>query len=284
MRRAAFTVDVDRDVNVPVPGRREAMSQPRNGDGSPRFSSSARGLTLLVELLNELSIRGTFFLEAETARHIAGTVDLRRLLREHEIASHGLSHEDLTGASTGLPFTGSEATDAVDLAADEIHRLTGRVPKGFRAPYQHVDDTIHRLLSDRGYLYDSSMTDDIRDRCIGPRPLPCGLTEFPLARGIDARGKHIHSYFWPMHEGKRRPADYIHLLDQFDDGLMVLATHSWHVVETYAGRLDDDQVAMKLGEIRAVLDGARDRGITFTTLEEDVRRGAEDGRGATGTV
>lgn len=283
MRFAAFTVDVDRDVNVPLPGRREAMSQPRDGDGSPRFSSSTRGLVLLVELLNDMGLRGTFFLEAETARHIASEVDLPELLQGHEVASHGLSHEDLTGASTGMPFTPEEAGNAIDLAADEILRLTGRAPRGFRAPYQHVNGTIHRLLAERGYLYDSSMTDDIRGRRIGPRLLPCGLTEVPLTRGVDACGRHVHSYFWPMHEGKRHPADYLHLLDQYDDGLMVLATHSWHVVETYAGRLDDGQIADGLGEIRAVLEGARDRGIPFIALEEHVR-GAEDGDGTSRSI
>jgi peptidoglycan/xylan/chitin deacetylase (PgdA/CDA1 family) len=271
MRRAAFTVDVDRDVNVPLSGALPAGSAPRDGDGSPRFSSSARGLVLLVDALDELGIRGTFFLEAEAAQHIAAEVDLRRLLRGHEVASHGFSHEDLTGKSTGLPLNGEERENIIDRAAETIRDLTGVLPRGFRAPYQHVDDAVHELLAARGYLYDSSATDDIAERRIGPRTLPSGLTEMPLARGIDARGKHIHSYLWPMHEGKRRPDDYLHLLDQFDDGLMVLATHSWHVVETFAGPLDERQVEANLDNVKAVLEGAMDMGLEFVTLEEQVR-------------
>lgn len=270
MRRTAFTVDVDRDVNVPLPGKRAAGSAPRGGDGSPRFSSSARGLILLVELLDELGIRGTFFLEAEAAQHIAAEVDLRRLLRGHEVASHGFSHEDLTGASTGLPFTDEEKGDVIDRAAKVIKDLTGRPPRGFRAPYQHADDALYKLLAGRGYLYDSSATDDIVDRWVGPRALPCGLTEAPLARGTDLRGKHIHSYLWPMHEGKRRPDDYLHLLDQYDDGLMVLATHSWHIVETFAEPLDELQVEANLNDVKAVLEKALEVGLKFVTLEEHV--------------
>lgn len=274
MRRAAFTVDVDRDVNVPMPGRTAAGSSPRDGDASPRFSSSALGLALLVELLDNLDIKGTFFLEAETAQHIAMDLDLRDLLRGHEVASHGLSHEDLTWE--GYAYEGKG--DILDRAAEGILALTGRIPRGFRAPYQHADGSLHKLLAERGYLYDSSATDDIEGGKIGLRALPCGLTEAPLARGVDARGKPIHSYLWPMHEGKRRPEDYLHLLDQYDDGLMVIATHSWHVVETFARRLGEREVRANLDDVRAVLEGALDLGIEFATLEEHVEAGKHQGR------
>lgn len=270
MRRTAFTVDVDRDVNVPLPGKHAAGSAPQDEDSSPRYSSSARGLILLVELLDELGITGTFFLEAETARHISEEADLRHLLRGHEVASHGHSHEDLTGAGTGSLLTDEEKGDIIDRAANEIRELTGRLPRGFRAPYQHVDRAVQELLAERGYLYDSSATDDIAERWIGPRMLACGLMEAPLARGIDAQGKHIHSYLWPMHEGKRRPDDYFHLLDQYDDGLMILATHSWHVVETFAGPLDERQIEASLNDVRAVLEGALEKGLEFFTLEEHI--------------
>jgi peptidoglycan/xylan/chitin deacetylase (PgdA/CDA1 family) len=228
----------------------------------------------LVEILDELGIKGTFFLEAETAQHIAAEVDLRRLLDGHEVASHGFSHEDLTGESTHFPLTEAEMGNIIDRAAIAIRDLTGVLPRGFRAPYQHSDAVVCELLATRGYLYDSSATDNIAEGRIGPRALPCGLTEVPLARGIDERGKCIHSYLWPMHEGKRRPEDYLHLLDQFDDGLMVLATHSWHAVETFAGLLDECQVEANLNNVRSVLGGAIDRGLEFVTLEEHVRRRA----------
>lgn len=276
MRRAAFTVDVDRDVNQPEVGRREAVCRPCEGSSTPRFASSARGLEMLVGLLDELGVRGTFFLEAETAQRIAERADLRGLLAGHEVASHGWSHEDLTGASTQVTMGEEEVGGIIDRAGAAIEELTGRPPRGFRAPYQHIGPTALRLLAGRGYWYDSSVTRNILSRRLLPYRQPEGLTEFPLARGTDERGRPIHSYLWPMHEGKRRPADYLRLLDQYDEGVMVLATHSWHVVETYRGVLDPLEARAQLEQVRAVVEGALDRGIGFNTLEGHLRRGLDD--------
>ena len=276
MRCAAFTVDVDRDVNLPETGRRDAICQPREGDATPRFSSSTRGLELLAELLDDLGIRGTFFLEAVTAQQISKRAELRDLLARHEVASHGWSHEDLTGAYTKIEMSEEEVGETIDDAAAMIERLTGRLPRGFRAPYQHVDEAVHRVLTKRGYWYDSSLTMDIRSRRIDIYGLPNGLIECPLARGIDKRGKPIHSYLWPMHEGKRDPEDYIHLLNQYDEGLLILATHSWHVIENYGGPLGRSGTEGQMENVRAILENALDQGIKFDTLEKHVQRSAQN--------
>jgi len=275
MRRAAFTVDVDRDVNLPEIGRREAVCRPCDGSSAPRFASSARGLELLVAMLDELGIKGTFFLEGETAMRIAERTDLRSLLAGHEVASHGWSHEDLTGASTQLPLGDEEVAEIIDRAGAAIERLSGRVPRGFRAPYQHLSEAALRHLAARGYRYDSSVTLEIQERRILPYRLPQGLAEIPLAKGRDRRGRPIHSYLWPMHEGKRGPEDYLDLLDQYDEGLLVLATHSWHVVETYQCALGPTEAAGQVEKVRTVLEGALDQGLEFETLE-NVRRGLDD--------
>lgn len=273
MRLAAFTVDVDRDVNIPMEGRKEAISRAVNGETGPRFSSSRRGLELLVEALNRSGIRATFFLEAETAQRISETVDLGSLLRGHEVASHGWCHEDLTGESTKVTMCAEEVGEVLDRSARVIEDVTGQRVKGFRAPYQHVSLEALDELSARGYLYDSSLTRDIADRAILPFRHPNGLLELPLARGRDAAGKRIHSYLWPMHEGKRAVADYLHLLDQYDDGVLVLATHSWHVVETYQCALGPEDSRSKVRQVEEVIQGAMARGIEFKTLEEHSHQG-----------
>ena len=121
MRRAAFTVDVDRDVNEPRVGRWRRCSR---SCPMPRFTSTARAWGVLVDLLNELDIRGTFFLEGETVERWSEERSLLGILLDgHEIAAHGYAHEDLTGESTGS-FPPPDWLDAIvgrSLAADRGH-------------------------------------------------------------------------------------------------------------------------------------------------------------------
>jgi hypothetical protein len=90
-----------------------------------------------------------------------------------------------------------------------------------------------------------------------------------VASGRDQAGRRIVSYLWPMHEGKRMPDDYRHLAASVHEGALVLATHSWHVVETYnRGLLGDTSIEVSLSNLRRVLEGAREEGMEFLTLKE----------------
>ena len=268
MRYAAFTVDVDRDVNQAVQGRIEAASRERDGDRTPRYASSARGLSILADLLDELDIRATFFMEGMTAVQLSSVMDLKEVLRRHEVAFHGLAHEDLTGESTGVLLGIDVISDMVDKGLSMVKEATGQMPIGFRAPYQHVNEEILDILPRKGMLYDSSITQDIIDRKIVPYDHPSGLVEFPIARGRDKSQKKIVSYLWPMHEGKRVPSDYIDLIDGYDDGALVIATHTWHIVERFSGPLVDDEIRSSIDDVRAVLSAVIDRDIRIMTLNE----------------
>jgi len=272
MRFAAFTVDVDRDVNQPRKGEIKAVSCEVGGDPSARFGSSARGLALIVEALNELGIRGTFFMEAETAERIALDVDIRNLMCGHEIAGHGYGHEDLTGESNEVPLGPEEIGQVIDACTSSLEKLFGKRPAGFRAPYLHTSEMVADALKERGYLYDSSVIRSIEDGGIAPSRHPNGLWEVPLAQGVDGRGKKLQSYLWPLHEGKRPPADYKVLFSQFREGLLVLGDHSWHMVERLGGPVDEEGVRGNVAELKALLGGALDRGIEFTTLKDYIDR------------
>lgn len=263
MRHAAFTVDVDRDVNEPRPGQLEACSR---NCATPRFTSTAKGLVLLVDLLNELGIRGTFFLEGETVERWPGERSLAEILDGHEIAAHGYAHEDLTGESTGIAPSPDWLDAIIGRSLAVIEDTVGRRPVGFRAPYQHINEQVAMALAGRGLLYDSTAFADVATG-LHPYRLPSGLLEVPLAQGIDHRGRRLQSYLWPLHEGKRPVADYLHLLSQFDRGVLVLGDHSWHIVESLNGLRTDRQVVDEVDRTRQVLQGALDRGIGFMTLE-----------------
>jgi peptidoglycan-N-acetylglucosamine deacetylase len=270
MRYAAFTVDVDRDANLAEKGRYEAGSRAIGGtDTMPRFASSGKGLRMLAELLEELGIRGTFFLEGDALRDIAHHYDIRGLLQKHEVACHGICHEDFTGESTGICLSGEQIGDVAKESRSIVRDVVGRNPTGFRAPYQHIDEIGLGALAKSGFSYDSSMTEAMKDGKVGPREMDNGITEVPLACGKDRNGKKIISYLWPMHEGKRTAEDYVELASSFRSGYLVLATHSWHLAETFKrGLLDPKQSASEVEKTRKVLEGMLDQGIRFQPIEE----------------
>ena len=68
--RLVFTVDLDRDVNFPMEGCREARSLDRGGGTFPRFSSAERGLRILMDILDEIGMKATFFVEGRTSETI----------------------------------------------------------------------------------------------------------------------------------------------------------------------------------------------------------------------
>lgn len=269
MSLAIFTVDVDRDANIPYPGRIEGISRSKEGNTSTRFESSSRGLLLLVELLEERGMRGTFFLEAEAVQAISERVNIRSLLERHEVASHGFRHEDLTGKDTGIPLSRDDIFYILEDAAETLEKIFSSRPAGFRAPYLHVDDDVLDAVREVGFGYDSSLTKDLSNGPVLPWMLPNGLMEVPLTVDMDPEGRRVYSYLWPMHEGKRSPQDYLRMMERSMEGVLVLATHSWHLVETFsAGLLDEGKVRKGLDQLGAVIDGALNMGLKFVTVKE----------------
>jgi peptidoglycan/xylan/chitin deacetylase (PgdA/CDA1 family) len=269
MRCAAMTVDVDRDVNLAEKGTIGGVSRERDGSDSPRFRSAAKGLRMIVSILKDLGIHGTFFIEAETAREISKTTDLRSLLRSHEIAAHGIVHEDLTGADSCVRLTTKQIEEIIVGSANSLKEIFRRRPVGFRAPYLHIDDSVLRLLAQEGYIYDSSIVRRQDRGEVYPYRVFGPLIEAPIYSGSDKEGKKLVSYLWSLHERERNIGDYEYMVSRFSAGLLVLATHSWHMVESYNdGLLSEKKVSDNMKWVRTIIQGAIDRGIEFMTIEE----------------
>ncbi len=240
-----FTVDLDRDVNVQVPGRPgEAASLDRGEGTSPRFTSALKGLELLVDILDSEGIPCTFFVEGRTMERLR---DHAGLLDGFEIGLHGYDHEcfpemDRTDAESAL-FHGFET----------VRDITGRSPTCFRAPYMSSPDDLAGFLSRTGIRIDSSEYADAAD--CRPRMLPGGIAELPVCRGKDGSGKEMFAYLWPMHEGRRPPEDYLHLMEGVpSDGVFVLADHTWHIAESRSrGAFSGSDLETNLDRTRTVL-------------------------------
>jgi peptidoglycan/xylan/chitin deacetylase (PgdA/CDA1 family) len=123
---------------------------------------------VLLELLDELEVKATFFILGMAAR--AHPELVRAVARKgHEIACHGDAH---------LPvYSQTPEEFAADLKAARgtIEQLTGARPLGYRAPAFSITDWAYQVLSDEGFAYDAS-------QLLRGRGAPtASLREFPVA-------------------------------------------------------------------------------------------------------
>jgi polysaccharide deacetylase family protein (PEP-CTERM system associated) len=136
----------------------------------------------LLGLLDELGIRGTFFILGMAARAHPQLIEAIAA-KGHEIACHGDAHLPVDTQTPG------EFAADLQAARDTIERLTGKQPVGYRAPAfsitREAAKWAYGVLAELGFVYDASQHDTprIRDRA---RPASQGphqlgeLWEFPV--------------------------------------------------------------------------------------------------------
>ncbi|MDR0198645.1 MAG: polysaccharide deacetylase family protein [Methanomassiliicoccaceae archaeon] len=249
-KKFCFTVDVDRDVNICVPGRTAAVSL----YGEARFTSSEAGVNIILDMLDDIGISATFFAEARTLENIGAAFG------NNEVAMHGLDHEDMTGHVSGIALTETELNDIMRTSSDIIRDRTGARPKGFRAPYMRTNEMIMDMLPKFGIAYDSSLYSELSG-IMRPYDLR-GIKEIPVPSVTGADGKKTYAYLWPMHEGSRTPDGYIRMAEKVEDGVFVLATHSWHMVETREGGImPDAQRERNVADVRDIITKIIDGGF-----------------------
>lgn len=149
----AITFDIDADSLIHIA---------RPADGFDRLAAITMGrygptvaVPRILETYRRLGLRQTFFMPAWCMETYPETVEAI-LEAGHEIGHHSYLHEN--------PATHGDAEQAHWFdKASEIHlRMTGRAPRGYRAPVYNVTQGVVDRLIDRGFLYDSSlMADDI---------------------------------------------------------------------------------------------------------------------------
>lgn len=251
--RLVLTVDLDRDVNLPLEGSIAAGSIDRGDGTSPRFTSAERGLRILLDILDDIGMRATFFVEGRTAE----TIDCSSL-SGHCIGFHGYDHEDLLGRSTGVGLSDDDLVCVLRRGFDAVSDNASR-PVCFRAPYMSCDDRILSTLVRMGVGHDSSTYSDPGTQ---PYEIVQGMVEHPVFECKDPSGKRMAAYLWPMHEGKRSPDDYIWMASESEGGDFILATHTWHMVERRSsGPMGEDDVRDNAEDVRRLLEGMIDLGL-----------------------
>ena len=156
------------------------IGRPDWREGSVAFEGHVSGL---LDLLDELGLKATFFVAGVTAeRHPAALVDV--VERGHEVGCHGYEHTRV------FAQTPDEFKRDVVRCVETIERICGITPLGYRAPWCSITRAAPwalDVLQELDFRYDSSIFDSprVRNRIqpIPPHPyrIRDELWEFPLA-------------------------------------------------------------------------------------------------------
>jgi len=149
----AITFDVDADSLIHI--ARPADSFDRLYPITMGRYGPTVGVPRILETYRRLGLKQSFFMPGWTMERYPETVEA--ILRDgHEIGHHGYIHEDPTQISA------SAQREAFERALAIHGRLTGRKPRGYRAPVYNANHATIDLLIEHGFAYDSSlMADDI---------------------------------------------------------------------------------------------------------------------------
>jgi peptidoglycan/xylan/chitin deacetylase (PgdA/CDA1 family) len=132
----------------------------RRGDSPVKLSHAEFGVRVgaprILELLAARGIVSTWFVPGHTLETFpASTAAI--LAGGHEIGCHGWFHEDVATLAR------DEERELVERCATAVERVTGALPKGWRAPYWSLGEASLGLVEAAGFAYDSSlMADDYR--------------------------------------------------------------------------------------------------------------------------
>ena len=110
------------------------------------------GLARCLDMLDTMNIKSTFFVPGAVIETYRDTVEeIHR--RGHELVCHGYRHE------SDPELSRDEMIKILDKSEALLAEITGKKPVGHRAPESVLQDFMPELLTERGYLYSSSMKD-----------------------------------------------------------------------------------------------------------------------------
>ncbi|SMX39380.1 polysaccharide deacetylase family protein [Maliponia aquimaris] len=252
-----FDVDADSLIRTARPKDAELRLQPIS---MGRYGPTV-GVPRILDTYRRLGLTQTFFMPAWVMQEYPATVEA--ILKDgHEIGHHSWCHED--------PMHHSDEVEAeLFERAVEVHvRMTGRKPRGYRAPVYSITPPMVGRLLDHGFLYDSSMmADDLPYLVKTPKG---ELIELPPHWGADDWPPFAHfaeiDYLMPV----RAPSDGVRAFAEEFDAMHAAGGFWMPVLHPFlTGRLARWHQMEKLLE-RALAAGD----VWFAPMEEIARHAA----------
>jgi hypothetical protein len=210
----------------------------------------------ICSVFESYGLKLTFFVPAWCIQEHPMAVE-RMLEGGHEIGHHGFMHE--------LPntFTKEREIYWTQRSCEIIERVTGSMPRGYRAPWGAYSKHTTEILADLGFLYDSSLLADdvpyvIKDRA-GRE-----LIELPVKWSLDDWPQYEHSvdldYMMPISAPLRAKEVF---MSEFEAAWKYNTYWQcvWHPF--LSGRV------ARLDSIVSMIEEMQDKGeVWFATLEE----------------
>lgn len=149
----AITFDVDADSLIHIAKPRDSYDR-LYPITMGRYGPTV-GVPRILETYRRFGLKQSFFIPAWTMERYPEAVD-QILEAGHEIGHHGFIHEDPAEISA------DEQRQSFERALETHRRMTGKTPRGYRAPLYNANQATIDLLIGHGFIYDSSlMADDI---------------------------------------------------------------------------------------------------------------------------
>jgi peptidoglycan/xylan/chitin deacetylase (PgdA/CDA1 family) len=136
------------------------------------------GVPKILETLADFDLKATFFVPGWTAEKHLDKVEAI-LKGEHEVAHHGYLHEWIS------PDKPEEEEFSFDKGLEALDKTVGVRPKGYRSPAGESSLNMIRLMTERGFTYDSSMMDHINPYQYNLDDGSPGLVELPWHWSLD---------------------------------------------------------------------------------------------------
>ena len=180
--------------------------EPNIGQLSQMQYGARVGLDRIVKLLDAHRIPATFFIPSMSLAITPAMATTIKRSGRHEIGVHGWIHE----MNTTLPDSAERAL--VTKAIDELTRLTGTKPVGYRAPSWNFSPNTLSILRDLGFRYESSLMADESPYELTQNGQPTGLVEIPVEWILDDA-----PLFNPQGTSYMNPRDIAKVwMDEFD--------------------------------------------------------------------
>lgn len=178
----AFSFDVDADSVVHASHGAAAIGMP-HALAHMRYDPFV-ATPRLAKMFADAGVPMTCFVPGWVAETYPQAIEAI-VSRGNELGHHGHFHEWPNRQSR------EAERESLERGSEALFKLTGKRPRGYRAPYYGLSDSTFDLLAEMGFLYDSSLfADDV------PIVLETGrgrLFEIPVPASIDDYNQYVSS-------------------------------------------------------------------------------------------